>query len=159
MAVTEKVRRFQSIVDDTDAPATGTDGETTKTLTYHYASQAAEFASAQGTTEITIVPYTALPANIVNGFIMIAATQAANASSSDYQLFYDDGAGGTPVALSADYDGTATAVTQEVRNAFVISAALQRVLIPAGSRIYVNSTGNGTRPVAKVWFGVLLKHV
>lgn len=159
-AAKEKALRIQALVDDTDQPAAGSDGETTKLLSYRQAeAEASWIADEDGPVEMTLVAKLPLDAQMLDGFITIRATQAANASSSDYQLFYDDGAGGAPVALSSEYDGTATAVTLNVRNALVLTAAHLATVIPAGSRIYCNSTENGTRPAAQVGCQINYKYV
>jgi hypothetical protein len=117
-------------------------------------SGAAQLA-ATGTQEVTLCQKTKAPLRILEGSFAVLATSAADANSRDAQLKYDDGAGGTAVALSSLYDGTAVAMTQDVRNALTITAG---VIVPTGSRIYIESTANGCGFALDIMADVLVEY-
>lgn len=102
---------------------------------------------ATGTLEFTLIAKTEAALRLKEAHLMAQATLAAAAASRDWQIQYDDGAGGTAVTLTSLYDGTATAVTAAVRNAMTVTAG---VIIPAGSRVYVESTVNSTGAAADI---------
>lgn len=140
MATTLKqiIQKIERAFNET-VPTVGTASDFEERVARDTFSGAATFVLA-ATGEITLIPSTLAAAKTTAANLSIVTTVDATANSRDYQLFYDDGAGGTPVALSSELVGTATAVTAAVRNPLTITAG---VTIPAGSRVYLNSTHNG----------------
>lgn len=97
--------------------------------------------AATGTIEVTLIDNVIEQSTVTSASFHVLATVAAGANSRDMQLFYDDGVGGGNTSLSSLYDGTATAFTTGVRNSLTITAGVR---IPAGSRVFMESTHNGT---------------
>jgi len=102
---------------------------------------------ATGTQTLNLIMKTEQPMRLVEAALGIQVTQAANANSKSYRIAYDDGAGGADTNLTSLYDGTATAVTLDVRNAMTVTAG---VVIPTGSRVFLACTTNGTGAVADI---------
>ena len=90
--------------------------------------------------EITIVNNLERPARLRAASWIPETTVGAAANQLGFQIVYDDGAGGAPVALTNLYSPVAAGTTAYTRLAFVQTAAMQVILIPAGSRIYVDVT-------------------
>lgn len=135
---------IQGLLGDDSTPSA--DGGLDKLLRRERAQVSVQLA-ATGTVEVTLWSSTPFDAELQSANLSIAATQAANAASRDYQLFYDDGAGGSATAITAELDGTATAVTAAVNNALTVTP---NVTIPAGSRVYLNTTHNGAGAAADI---------
>lgn len=104
-------------------------------------SMGRQCAASEPTHELTLVGSTKFASRLIDAQVTIDITEAKSATSRSYALFYDDGAGGTEVAIATEYDGTAAAVTQAVVNDITVTAGVD---IPAGSRIYVRSTEEST---------------
>lgn len=104
-------------------------------------SMGRQCAASEPTHELTLVGSTKFACRLIDAQLTIDITEAKAATSRSYRIAYDDGAAGTPVNMTSLYDGTASAVTQDIVNDMTVTAG---VIVPAGSRIYVTSTENST---------------
>lgn len=111
-------------------------------LCNYQAHMSKDIVETGSSVEVTLVLKTVEPCFCVGGRFVPETAISATANSRDCGLVYDDGAGGTPVALATLLDGTATATTAGQVNE--LAGALTTVEIPVGSRIYMNLTHNGS---------------
>jgi hypothetical protein len=101
----------------------------------------AQIAASQAATEYTLHYPTKAASRLIDFTVFGEATESKGANSVSYVLYYDDGAGGTPVTLTSGLVGTAVDITVEVANAGTVTAG---IIIPAGSRLYVDTVEEGT---------------
>lgn len=98
-----------------------------------------------GTLEITLVHKTREACFISGGRFVPETAMTAHANSRDLIIEYDDGAGGSAVALCTEWIGIVSGGTDTVAGQVnEMTGVLSTVEIPAGSRIYFKSTHNGT---------------
>jgi hypothetical protein len=145
---------LERIVNPT-VPTPGTPSDFEKRFLRERVTGAAVLAAASDALEINLISATPAAGKLVSANIGIQVTQAAAANSHDYRIYYDDGAGGSAVALTSLYDGSATAVTANVLNAFTVTAG---VAIPAGSRVYVVTAKSGCGAAANLQFEATLEY-
>lgn len=134
MALQPSTVRLGVLVDDT---ATGKD-DVDQVLRDIFPHANADIQN--GATEITLQGNLERPAYLQSASFVPETAVVANAASLDAQIMYDDGAAGAAVALCDLWNGTLLTSVAVQRNLF--ANPLVGILIPAGSRIYVNITVN-----------------
>jgi hypothetical protein len=152
MAATASPKKLARILAKSVSNASDNTDDALELLARFHVQTAAQLPAA-GTIETTLIGVTPFAMRLLSANMGIQATQAKHANSRDYQITYDDGAAGSPVTLTTDLDGTATAVTKDVVNPLTVTAGK---IIPAGSRVYLSSTVNACGAAADItldaWF-------
>jgi hypothetical protein len=100
-----------------------------------------DITEVTGTLEITVCAATPYKSKLIRAAFVAETGVTAAANSRDMQLQYDDGAAGAAVDLTTDLNGTAVTTVAGVKTALTVTAG---VAIPAGSRLYFNSTHNSS---------------
>ena len=135
MALLTSTARLGVLVDDTATGQADVDQLIRDTFPHTNADIAGDAA-----VEITLIGNLSRPAYLQKASFVPETAVVAAAASMSAQVMYDDGAAGVAVALCTLWDGTTTTTVAAQRNAF--AGILNTLLIPVGSRVYVNLPQN-----------------
>jgi hypothetical protein len=100
-----------------------------------------DISELTGTLEITVCAATPYASRLTRASFVAETGVTAAANSRDMSLWYDNGAAGTAVELTTDLDGTAVTTVAGVTTNLTVTA---NITIPAGSRLYFESTHNSS---------------